>query len=268
MSHKILSLFSFVLLLTTSCQETNENTIEFDVVSVDKTITLTQEELSPRCNVSLKMAYATEANGPRAEIINNILESTLLNTRDVSMRKAITEFAEKYTNDYYHNILPIYNEDRNDTTKLAWFQFHYIISSETHPGKQGIMVYLATVDYYEGDEYGVNQLLTFNFSVKTGQQIKLENVFISGYEKKLNQVLLNALKAKVGVNTLGELKEKGYLTTVEMFPTENFTLEEETITFIYNPSEIAPRDMGSIELIIPYSDLGNIVKNSFEPQEP
>ena len=252
----------------TSCQETNENTIEFDVISVERAINLSNEEMSPRCNVSLKLAYATEANGPRAKVVNNILETKLLNTRDVSMKKAITEYADKYIKDYHLHMAPLYKEDRNDTTKRAWYQFHYIISTETQPGKHGIMVYLATVDYYEGGNYGVNQLQTFNFSVNTGKQILLDDVFVSGYEQKLNQVLLNALKAKVGVNSLKELKEKGYLTTMEMFPTENFILDEETITFIYNPSEIAPRDMGSTELIIPYSDLGNIVKNSFETQEP
>lgn len=263
MNRKFLSLFSFVLLLTTSCQKTDDNTMEFDMVSIDKTVNLTNEELSPRCTVSLKLAFATEENGHRADVVNNTIEEKLLNTRDVSMKKAVTDFADKYIKDYKHHMLPLYNEDRSDTTKRAWYQFHYVISAETHPEKQGFYVYLATIDYYEGGDYGVNQLITFNFRTKTGQLMQLNDVFLPGYEKQLNQVLLDALKEKEGVGSLGELKAKGYLTSMQMFPSENFILDDETITFIYNPSEIAARDMGPTELIIPYSDIESILKNSF-----
>ena len=93
--------------------------------------------------------------------------------------------------------------------------------------------------------------------------MQLNDVFISGYEKRLNQVLLEALMEKVGVGSLVGLKEKGYLAAMDMYPSTNFILDDETITFIYNPSEIAPRDMGPTELIIPYSDIESILRNSF-----
>ena len=44
---------------------------------------------------------------------------------------------------------------------------------------------------------------------------------------------------------------------------ENFILSEETITFVYNPYEIAPYNVGSTELIIPFSDIKELLKNSF-----
>ena len=51
---------------------------------------------------------------------------------------------------------------------------------------------------------------------------------------------------------------------MDMFPTENFIIGEETLTFIYNPYEIAPYNMGMTELIIPYSDIEKILKTTFE----
>jgi hypothetical protein len=51
---------------------------------------------------------------------------------------------------------------------------------------------------------------------------------------------------------------------MDIFPTENFILGSETITFIYNPSEIASYAMGTTELIIPYSDLDKLMKNSID----
>ena len=48
---------------------------------------------------------------------------------------------------------------------------------------------------------------------------------------------------------------------MDMFPSENFILGEEAITFIYNPYEIAPYEKGSIELTLAYSELDDILKN-------
>jgi hypothetical protein len=49
---------------------------------------------------------------------------------------------------------------------------------------------------------------------------------------------------------------------MDMFPSENFILGKETITFIYNPYEIAPYEKGSIELTLSYSELDDILNKS------
>ena len=95
-------------------------------------------------------------------------------------------------------------------------------------------------------------------------QLTLSDIFATGYEQPLKDVLLKALKAKTGCTTLTALRNKGYLYSMDIFPSENFILGEETITFVYNPYEIAPYAMGSTELIIPYSDVDKILKTTFD----
>ena len=51
---------------------------------------------------------------------------------------------------------------------------------------------------------------------------------------------------------------------MDIFPAENFILGDETITFVYNPYEIAPYALGSTELTLPYSQLSKILNYSFE----
>ena len=91
----------------------------------------------------------------------------------------------------------------------------------------------------------------------------LNDIFVEGTENQLNNILLSALKEKTGLETLEALKEKGYLNAVDIYAPENFIIGDETITFIYNPSEIAPYEMGPTELIVPYSPMEEILKNSF-----
>ena len=79
----------------------------------------------------------------------------------------------------------------------------------------------------------------------------------------MNKILLDALIESKGVSSLSDLKQKGYLVSVNIYAPQNFIIGEETITFIYNPSEIAPYTEGATQLIIPYTTLEKILKNSF-----
>ena len=63
---------------------------------------------------------------------------------------------------------------------------------------------------------------------------------------------------------INELKDAGYLYSMDMFPSENFILNDETITFVYNPYEIAPYAVGSIELVITYNEVSQILNPSFK----
>ena len=256
--------FICMLLTLTSCHGVDEDNVEFETIKADKTVVLSNEENSPTCMVHLSIEEATEANGHRGELINATVMKRLLDRDESSMKLAVEAFAEDYTRSYKESMLPLYNEDRADTTKRAWYQYHYIIETSTHKGSKGTMVYLATIDYYEGGAHGINQQITMNFETKTGRQLTLADIFAPGYEQPLKNVLLKALKTKTGCKTLKALHDKGYLFSMDMVPSENFILGEETITFIYNPYEIAPYAMGSTELIIPFSDVEHLLKNSFK----
>lgn len=265
MNHKIVTIYILILVLLTSCGNKAENQLQFETATVEKVVNLSNEKQSPTCSVSLKVAYAKEENGSEAaKAINSCLAERLFNMEGIPVKAAAEQFADDYISTYKKNMLPLYNQDRADTTRRAWYQYHYIVNTETRPGSKGTIAYLTTLDYYEGGAHGINQLLTFNFDTKTGRQLSLADIFVSGFEQPLSGMLLKALKEKVGVSSLSELKEKGYLYSMEMFPSENFILGEETITFVYNPYEIAPYAVGNTELAFNYSELSKLLKNSFE----
>ena len=251
MNVKNLSFIIVFLWLFASCKSGNDEEVWFETITLEKTANLSNEELSPKCSISLKVQSARQKKGEAAQNINEYLVERLFNQQDVTVEAAATQFTNAYILNYKNTLLPLYNQDRSDTTKRAWYDYHYIITTET-------------IDYYEGTAHGINQLLTMNFDKKTGRHLALSDIFATGYEQQLTAKLLTALKEKTGSADLTELKEKGYLNSMDMFPTENFIIGEETLTFIYNPYEIAPYNMGMTELIIPYSDIEKILKTTFE----
>lgn len=264
MNIKHLFTISALALLMAGCHGGDENIVEFEPVVTDKKVTLSNEANSPTCTVHLALQEATKESAHPGELINAAVMKRLLDREESTVKLAAEAFANSYTDSYKNTMLPLYNQDRADTTKRAWYQYHYIINSSTQKGSKGTVVYLANIDYYEGGAHGINQLITMNFESKTGRQLTLQDIFATGYEQPLKDILLKALKAKTGCNTLTALRNKGYLYSMDIFPSENFILGEETITFVYNPYEIAPYAVGSTELIIPYSDVDKLLKNSFE----
>lgn len=253
-----------LILMLAGCQQMDENTVGFETFTADKTVELvSEEENSPQCKVSLKVQSATKESGHRGEVINYTVVERLFHLHDVSVKTAVERFANEFTQTYRQTMLPLYNQDRNDTTKRSWYDFHYIISAETQKGSQKTVVYIATIDYYEGGAHGTNQQEIMNFEASTGRLLTLQDIFIDGSEEELNEILLKALIESKGVLSLSELKEKGFLVSLDIYAPQNFIIGEETITFVYNPSEIAPYTEGATQLIIPYTALEKILKNSF-----
>lgn len=257
-------LLSLITLMMIACGGNDKDAIEFESFEVDKIAILSNDDPSPQCQVHLHMNQAKKTSGHRGELINAAVMKRLLDLEESSMKLAAETFADKYTQSYVTNMLPLYNQDRSDTLKRQWYEYHYIIKTSTQKGTKNSVVYLATIDYYEGGAHGINQLLTMNFDTNTGRLLTKDDIFAAGYEQPLQEMLLQALMEKTGLNSLSELHEKGYLYSMDIFPSENFILGDETITFVYNPYEIAPYALGSTELVLPYSQLNKILNNTFD----
>ena len=261
---KKIAFMGLFALQMTGCESVDENTILFDEVSADKVVKLANDDKSPTCSVHLKLDYATEENGHKASVINEIIQKRLLNMHDLTMEQAIDSFANNYAESYRQKFQPLYNQDRMDSTKRSWYEYHYVITSQTQKGGKGTTAYIAMIDYYEGGAHGVNLQETITFDNITGKELTLNDIFVEGYETELNAILLQALEEKAGVGSKRELNNKGYLYKIKMYPSKNFILNDETITFIYNPREIASYDKGSIELTIALRNLNKILKKEYQ----
>ena len=252
----------FVLMLCACSQDVE--TITFETITADKTVALSNDSIPPTCSVNIRLEQATAESGRAGEIINATVSERLLGRGDDGLQQAAEAFAEEYTSNYVKTLLPLYNEDRKDSTKRTWYYYHYIINSHTQTGSKGTVVYLADINYREGGKHAVNQQVIMNFDAETGRQLTYTDIFVSGFEARLKSLLLKALKEKTGFNTVKALQANGYLNNTEIYVPENFILGSDAITFIYNPDEIAPYTVGSTELIIAYSAIEKILSSSFE----
>lgn len=234
--------------------------IPFSTVTAEKEVTLTADKDAPSCKVTLNVAYA---KGDQPEIdknMNQAIVQELFDMEGLSIQQAADSFATKYTQEYKKNLAPLYAQDKSDSEKRAWYEYHYTIDTHTQSGHDGAIVYLADVDYYEGGAHGIKQQIVLNLNAKTGERMTLKDVFVPGYEVRLSELLLEKLMKQVNVSSIEELRAKNYLYAMDMYPSDNFILGDDEITFIYNIYEIAPYSVGKTEISLSYSDVEDLLK--------
>lgn len=260
---KKIAVSCILISLLCACGSQDDNALSTGEAVTSRQVSLTKDQESPHCEVSLKLHYV-KGSGSKNQVAKSINESVtdrLFFMRDLTMQQAADSFANQYTRDYVRNCLPLYRDDSDDPQKSAWYEYRYSITTETKHERSNTLTYLATIDYYEGGAHGINQLIIMNFNTTDGQQLTLSDLFIPGYEQQLNELLLNALMEKTGTTTMEQLHEKGYLFAMNIFPPENFILGKDDITFVYNPYEIAPYAMGKTELTLSNSELKSIMNS-------
>lgn len=254
--------WGFPLLLSLiSCSEKSSSELTLQQATLHKQVTLTNEENAPHCEIDMKLHYVT-ANGKgaaAAKAINDTIIDRLFFMQQLTVQEAIDSFANQYSRDYVSNLLPLYQENKAKNEQFPWYECYYNMSSDTRQDKSGTLNYIVELEYFEGGAHGVNQKLAMNFDTNTGQLLTLNDLLVPGYEKRLNDLLLKALMEKTKAANTEQLNEMGYLVATEIYAPENYIVGKDSITFIYNPYEIAPYAMGKTELSLGYDELKELM---------
>lgn len=247
--------------LMAACGKTGHDVdIYFDKVNVSKDIALVKETDSPHCKIRISVEYAKNDSGKVAKKINATIAERLFNIENLPMELAVDSFASTYARDYIENLEKLYREDKSNPDRHVWYEYSYAINTEIkRQSKRGIITYIALLDFFEGGAHGISQRLVMNFDIHTGKLLTLNDIFVPGYEARLNEVLLEALENKTGLKSIDDLHKEGYLYSMSIFAPDNFIIGDESLTFIYNVYEIAPYAKGQTELIIDYSDIKELL---------
>ncbi|MBR1687657.1 MAG: DUF3298 domain-containing protein [Prevotella sp.] len=261
MKKGILLMAAAATMLLTACSKGVREQIDFEVVTKDVKQPLTEEKGAPECQLHFQILQAAGNKSEQAKAINRHIVKKIFDfDGDIAINAAVDSFANRYVGDYLRTLRPLYREERGDEKRHPWYEYRYSVTTEVQDGREGVAVYLITLDCFEGGAHGINQLLTLNFDVKTGKLLTLRDVFVKGYETPLNELLLEALEKHVGVTDLKGLRENDYLYSMDIFASEHFILGEDGITFVYNPYEIAPYAKGKTELTLSYDALKDLLQ--------
>lgn len=95
------------------------------------------------------------------------------------------------------------------------------------------------------------------YDLQNGEKLTLEKVFIVSKIGKINKIL------KEIVNNDEWLKQQIF-EVEQVTVVNNFTFDQNEIIFMYNPKEIAPYEIGEIEIPIYWSEIKDCIKPWFK----
>ncbi|KXB78430.1 hypothetical protein HMPREF3034_02572 [Prevotella sp. DNF00663] len=264
---KKLLVAALVALLVVSCGNYGHSIsklkdIEFDSVTVDSVYNLTKEPNSPRISISFRILYA---KGKKANIINDsLLQSAMLGYRSISahnnhlsFKQRIDTIASLLIADYKDSYSDMYMLDRNNPDN---YNFKCHIRTKVESFKNNIITYTANVYYRLNKELEVHLPVALNFNATTGQLIHLDDLFVSGYQPLLNEIIEKELIEQFHAGDQAGLRKMKICAYTPIYPSENFILKKDKIIFVYEQEEIAPHDKGEIRVAIDNEELTKILK--------
>lgn len=239
-------------------------------VKVEEQAHLQDDTVSPACKITIDYSYLAESDAADsiAQRINRTIQAHVLGKEYIRMNPevAVDSFKNTYINNYRKDVNEFYQEDiKNGTPKdelPTWYNYEYGLTTHFSEGKEGILNFIAETFEYTGRAHPNSWNKWMNFEKNTGKLLALKDVFMAGSEKPMSDMLLEELITEMAtrledssITSLEGLQNAGILNSTNMYVPDNFLLEKEKVSFLYNKYDIAPYAVGVITLSLPYTSV-------------
>jgi hypothetical protein len=124
-----------------------------------------------------------------------------------------------------------------------------------------ILSFAVSVENYSGGAHGAHSYICCNVDLLTGEKINEGDIFVDGFETKLAGILVAKLMKEHNLSEAKELEEIGFFSLDEIFPNNNFEINDKGITYYFNEYEIAPYASGLIAVPVPFDDLKVLLRS-------
>ena len=160
---------------------------------------------------------------------------------------------EEYTND----------PSRVPGIRVQWYDSNPVTSSsgnvKTRSVTTGIWA-IVNFENYTGGAHGAHAYNHFVIDLKNGKKLKEEDIFIDSYQEQLAAILVAQIAKQNNVTDPKELENMGFFSVDEIYPNNNFLIDETGITYTFNEYEIAAYVVGPIHVHIPFEDVQLLLK--------
>lgn len=239
-------------------------------VKVEEQAHLQDDTVSPACKITIDYSYLAESDAADsiAQRINRTIQAHVLGKEYIRMNPevAVDSFKNTYINNYRKDVNEFYQEDiKNGTPKdelPTWYNYEYGLTTHFSEGKEGILNFIAETFEYTSGAHPNSWNKWMNFEKNTGKLLALKDVFMAGSEKPMSDMLLEELITEMAtrledssITSLEGLQNAGILNSTNMYVPDNFLLEKEKVSFLYNKYDIAPYAVGVITLSLPYTSV-------------
>lgn len=266
--HIILFLTVFFTLF--SCKKTKQHStqIVFDSIVVKERIPLLEnnDTTLPYADVKVAFVYPSKFSTPEnLARLQQIFIGTFFNDTqfdELSVREAMDRYIADYK-DEYKSLSNDYYADKNRLPKgetPQWYWYYMYNTNKVMFQNDSLLSYVVEFSDYTGGAHGSHRETYFNVDLSELVTISEEDIFVPNYQKPLTEIIIDRLMLQYNVDNRDSLINIGFFNLDEVYPNNNFWIDENGIHYAYNQYEIAPYSMGVINVNIPYEELTPILK--------
>lgn len=270
---KILFLLSVVICagLLISCKKNAQPTDEilFDSIVFNEKIPLLEkvDSLLPYSDVKITFNYPVKF-GKKEELdrLQQIFIGTFFNNiylDELSPEDAMKAYISNYE-DEYKSLSNTYYSDKSrleESNMPMWYWYYLNLSNKVMFQNKKLLSNAVEYSDYTGGAHGSYMITYTNIDLEELVTISEEDIFAPDYQKPLAAIIVKRLMIQNNVNTPEDLLSVGFFDIDDIFPNNNFWLNDEGIHYAFNQYEIAPYVMGVIEVDIPFEDIEALLKS-------
>lgn len=264
----ILSLLFLSALITgcnTGTKKVAENDIQFDSISVEKAYHLLDNPDNPNCNLQIKFVYP--AKFANKEILKSVQQHFVSsyfgeNYEDLTPQEAVVRYTEDYLK-AYKELEPEFKsevENADEQPVGAWFSYYEMSSDDIAYNQNDLLSYTVNFENYTGGAHGAHTFNNHVLDLKTGKALTEEDLFIENYQDSLAKILVDQIAKQNNVTDPKELENIGFFSVDEIFPNNNFLVDETGITYTFNEYEIAAYVVGAVRVHLPFNEIQYLLK--------
>lgn len=252
-----------VLALAAGCHKAGK--LQTDVYEQNASFALT-EGSSDSLQVKVRLEYPVSGAPEEAieSMIRTIVGQTLLDEGEkADIPAAVQHYIDVTLEDYRSTNLPLYQcvlDEGLDGAILSWEDQ----VSGYFAGRRGDIISYDVYAYsFTGGAHGLAGDYVMNFNIKDGTLVSEADFFVPGYQEELAGLLSAHLR-----DAMPDEDSYNALFVKDIEPNGNFRVSDDGVTYIYGPYEIGPYYLGSIEVTLPWAELGSLVPGAPDDLEP
>lgn len=213
---------------------------------------------SPAMTIEISLPIL-DSDDERAKRINHYICCASLGCEpDNTIEDNINSYIEQCKADYYSNHSHYLNE-KGINHSAAWLNYSYRINGKIIESRKGTICCEVDIITYQGGAHGTEDKVYITLDSASGYTFGLDDIFAEETTHTLVERLTTSLARQLGVGTLEEIHSKGYLTDIDLWPTTNIHLTDDSIYFHYCSYEIAPYALGSTTIALGYDQVKDIM---------
>jgi len=243
-----------------------ENPVTFDTIVISEQYHFLGDSANPFCSLVSSFIYPSDyADSVILQKMKQHFLTSFFGEDIVALDPniAMSSYAKKYIAGYKEleqELVALFSENDKNPSQEALFTYYEISSNEILYNKCGLLSYRVFVEFYTGDAQGKHAYNNHTLYLQTGEALKEQDIFIEGYQDELSEIIVHAIAKDMDACNLEELENRGYFNVKEIYPNNNFYVDEEGITYTYNEYEIAAYNIGKTDAKLPFDEIRHLIR--------